>query len=138
MILNAWFFIGVPDPVDPAVEKLITRSSSYIDSGVTVIPAALNCQLNAMIGLKIAEAKRVAPNSSVMLWPSEFGQQLTDGRFRMDSPELVRIIESATKNPVVIISGAPMNQFNEWVRQSPLQSTEQREDQFIFTKLTKR
>ena len=138
MILNAWFFMGAPDPVDEGTEKLLARSSSYIDSGATVIPTMLSCQNHAMLELKLAEAKRVAKDGSVTLWPIAVGEQLIDGRFRTDSPELLRIIESAANTPVVIVSGSPLNKFNEWVQQSPLQSTEEREGQFSFTKLTKR
>lgn len=138
MMLNAWFFMGAPDPVDQGAEQLLARSSSYISSGATVIPTALSCQNHAMIELKLAEAKRVAGERSVVLWPIEGGQQLTDERFRVDSPELSRIIESAANTPVVVISGSPLNRFNEWVQQSPLQSTEEHEGQFSFTRLTKR
>ena len=138
MILNAWFFMGAPDPVDQGAEQLLARSSSYIDSGATVIPTMLSCQNHAMLELKLAEARRVGKDGEVTLWPIEVGQQLTDERFRVDSPELSRIIESASNTPLVIVSGSPLNKFKEWVQQSPLQSTEEHAGQFSFTVLTKR
>lgn len=138
MMLNAWFFMGAPDPVDQGAEQLLSRSSSYIDTGATIIPTMLNCQNLAMLELKLAEAKRVAKHGDVTLWSIEVGEQLIDGRFRTESPELLRIMESAANTPVVIVSAVPLNKFNDWAQQSPLQSTEEREGHFSFTTLTKR
>ena len=138
MILNAWFFMGEPDPVDQGVERLLARSSPYIDSGASVIPTMLNCQTHAMMALKLAEARRIAQDSPPILWPTGIGQQLTDERFTTDSQVLSGIIESARVAPVVIVSTLPLNKFSEWVQTSPLQSTEGQEDSLRFTVLRKR
>lgn len=138
MILNAWFFTGVPDPVDQRVAGLLNRADPYIRSGASVIPSNLNCQTQALLALKVAEAKRVAQDTQPILWPFETGQLLTDDRFTVNSPEISKIIESASVAPVVVISALPLNKFNEWAQSSPLQSTEEVDDSFRFTILQKR
>lgn len=138
MALNAWFFLGVSSPVDSGVERLLAHSSTHIKSGASIIPSMFNCQTHAMLALKIAEAKRLAHDSPPVLWPTEFGQQLTDERFRDNLDGLSEILENATVAPVVVISARPLNRFTEWTRQSHLQVSEDQGQPFHFTVLTKR
>lgn len=131
MMATSWFFVGAPEKIEAQTTNAIEHIRPLLNNGASVIPVSLNCQTQAAVSLELGESKRRATVGAPELWEPEFGGRLLDERFRPESNETSKIIESASRAPVVVLSGSPLSQFMTWAKTAPLTVTEERAGPFL-------